>query len=139
MLNWIVPVFLVNLLSSGNSSNSFSETNNSVSITSIHKSLKLYKEFEIPDESPCFKLGFLSSGLMNVNNKIKLRVQNICVYSFQYKINVAKVHLVSDRGIVAQEEGGTQWFYYFYTLRGVDLKLAWVGLGSPGHYLRCLL
>ena len=29
----------------------------------------------------------------------------MCVYSFQYEINVAKVHVVSDRGIVAQEEG----------------------------------
>ena len=39
----------------GNSSKSFSETNNSISITNIHKSLKLYKEFEILDEPPCYK------------------------------------------------------------------------------------
>ena len=43
----------------------------------------------------------------------------MCVYSFQCKIIVAKVHMVSDhRGIVAQEEDGTLWFYYFYTLMG---------------------
>ena len=33
----------------------------------------------------------------------------MCVYSFQYKINAAKAHMVSGRGIVAQEEEGTGW------------------------------
>ena len=48
-------------------------------------------------------------------------------FSFQYKINVAKVHIVSDRGIIAQEEEGTLWLYCFYTLKG-GLK---TGLGGP--------
>ena len=51
----------------------------------------------------------------------------MCVYSFQYKINVAKAHMVSGRGIVAQEEGRTLWFYFFYTLRGGPKA----GLGRP--------
>ena len=42
----------------------------------------------------------------------------MCVYSFQCKIIVAKVHMVPDRGTVAKEEERSLWFCYFYTLGG---------------------
>ena len=33
----------------------------------------------------------------------------------------------------------TQELLSFYTPLGVDLKLAWVGLSSPGHFQGCLV
>ena len=41
--------------SSGNSSNSASDTDITISIFRYHKSLKLYYLFEILDEPPCYK------------------------------------------------------------------------------------
>ena len=48
--------------SSGNSSNSASETDITISIFRYHKSLKLYYLFEIPDEPHVINLGFWSYG-----------------------------------------------------------------------------
>ena len=49
---------------SGNSSNSASETDITISIFWYHKSLKLYYLFEIPDEPPCYKHWVRSYGLV---------------------------------------------------------------------------
>ena len=46
--------------SSGNSSNSASETDSTTSIILYHKILKLIYLFEIPDEPPCYKPRILS-------------------------------------------------------------------------------
>ena len=50
--------------SSGNSSNSASETDMTISIVTYHKSLKLCYLFEILDEPPCYKLWVWSHGLV---------------------------------------------------------------------------
>ena len=41
--------------SSGNSSSSASEANMTTSMLYLHKSLKLFNWFEIPDKPPCYK------------------------------------------------------------------------------------